>query len=925
MSHVYNKRRRPAVSIAALLIAAAVAGCEQDSPDAARAKAIEYQKKGEASAAIIVLKTTLEAAPRDPQSRYLLARNYIEVGDPVSAEKEIRLGIAQGHPSNLTTPVLGKSLLQQGKFQNVIDETQNEVGAKDSEVLCLRGDAYLALGRPEDARQLYETVLRTDPSFSHAAIGLGRLSYIVHDVAAANRYAAQALAAQPRNVDALMFKGDLLRAENQASAALATYDQVLAINPVHPTAHVEKAYLQIGMADYPAAEAELKKARQIAPGSVLVAYSQSLLDFSRGANAAAQESITRVLRVAPSHMPSLLLAGAISLNLNSLHQAEHHFRQYLEKNPDNLYARKLLAQTLLRRGNSPEALLVLEPALKGQREDAQLLALAGESYMQASNFDRAAQFFEKASALEPKAAELRTSLAMSKLGKGQSAEAVHDLQVATTLDRDSPKAGIALVRTELSLRHYDRAYDAAVALEKAQPQNAAAHDLKGMALVGKGDLKAARAGFSKALAMQSAYFPAAANLAQLDLLENKPADAKQHLQAFLTANPANVDAMTALAVLASSEKKTEEATQWLVRAAAVDPTAVAPAVGLVSQYLQTGQNQKALDLALQLKVANADNLDLMDLMGKAQLANGDQDGAMATYQKLASAMPRSANVQMQLAAMLMLKKKYAAAEETLKAALALQPDFPAAQLALAELYVRKHWNDLALMTAEKMQRNHPTSSAGFQLAGDVLMADRKPAQAIAAYERAFAITANNELTIKIANALTVAGKPDDAGKRVAQWMQAHPDDLRVQLYQGEMLLAQKKFKPAASHFEGIVKQHPRDVAALNNLAMAYLLSQDPRAATVAEQALGVAGERADVMDTFGWILVEQGNLARGLPILLRASKLAPGASDIRYHVAMGLIKAGDKPAARKELELIVKNDEQFSQIDDVRGMLKQLQ
>lgn len=925
MSYVYNKRIRPGVSLVALLIAVAVAGCGHDSPDAARAKAIEYEKKGEASAAIIVLKTTLEAAPGDPQSRYLLARNYLEVGDPVSAEKEIRLAIAQGQPSSLTMPVLGKSLLQQGKFQAVIDETQNEVGAKGPEVLCLRGDAYLALGRPDDARQLYEAVLRADPVYSHAAVGLGRLSYIVHDVPAAKRYAAQALAAQPRNVDALMFQGDLLRAQNQSGAALKTYDQVLAINPVHPTAHVEKAYLLIGMADYPGAEAELKKARQIAPGSVLVAYSQALLDFSRGANAAAQESISRVLRVAPHHMPSLLLAGAISLNLNSLHQAEQYFRQYLEKNADNLYARKLLAQTLLRRGNSPEALAVLEPALKGQREDAQLLALAGESYMQAANFDRASQFFERASALAPNTAELRTSLAMSKLGKGQSAEAIRDLQVATTLDRDSPKAGIALVRTELNLRHYDRAWEAAVALEKAQPKNAVAQDLKGMALVGKGDLTAARASFARALTLQPSYFPAAANLAQLDLMEKKPADARQHLQEFVAANPANADAMTALAVLASSEKKTDEATQWLVRAVAVDPAAVAPAVGLASQYLQTGQNQKALDLALQLKVTNPDNLDLMDLMGKAQLANGDQDGALATYQKLASAMPRSPNVQMQLAAMLMLKKKYGPAEDSLKAALALQPDFPAAQLALAELYVRKHWNDLALMTAEKMQRNHPDSSAGYQLAGDVLMADRKPAQAIAAYERAFAITANNELTIKIANAMTVAGKPDDAGRRVGQWMQAHPDDLRVQLYQGEMLLSQKKFKPAASHFEGIVKQHPRNVAALNNLSMAYLFAQDPRAAAVAEQAVGVAGERADVLDTFGWVLVEQGNVARGLPVLLRASKLAPGASDIRYHVAMGLVKAGDKPAARKELQMIVKNDEQFSQIDDVRGMLRQLQ
>ena len=48
------------------------------------------------------------------------------------------------------------------------------------------------------------------------------------------------------------------------------------------------------------------------------------------------------------------------------------------------------------------------------------------------------------------------SLAMSKLGKGNASHAIDDLQIATQLDSKSPEAGIALIRTQLNLRHFDR-------------------------------------------------------------------------------------------------------------------------------------------------------------------------------------------------------------------------------------------------------------------------------------------------------------------------------------------------------------------------------------------------------------------------------------------------------------------------------------
>ena len=908
----------------ALILAAAISGRDQKPSASLPTQVRQYQAKGEFNAAAIVLKNDLASKPDAAETRYLLATVHLDLGDGLSAEKEIRLALKHGYPAAAAMPVLGRALLLQGQFQKVIDETGPEAASNGADLLCVRGDAYLGMGQRGEAKKLYDQVLQTRPNYPAALIGLGRVAYLERDVESAGKYAGQALAAAPRNTDALLFKGDLLRAQNQSDQALATYDQVLAINPGHRSAHIEKAYLAIAMGKFESAQQDLDAARKTTPGSVLVAYTQTLLDFSQGKNAAAQESMQKVLRVAPEHMPSVLLAGAINLNLGSLHQAEHHLRHYLEKNPDNIYARKMLASTLMRSGHTPDALIVLAPALKATQQDVQLLALAGESYMHTRDFNKAAEYFEKASVLAPKKADLRTSLALSKLGKGEPVQAVSDLQLATKLDGNSQQAGIALVRTELGLQHFDNAYAAAVALEQAQPDNAAVQDLKGMVYIGKQDAAQARASFKKALALQPSYFPAAANLAQLALREKNPAAARQQLQDFLDKNKTSVEAMTALASLAASEGKMEDATPWLQQASAVDPDAIAPAVNLIAQYLRTGQNQKALALSRTLQVTHADNPDLLDLLGKGQLANGEQDNALETYKKLALALPRSAEAQMQVGALQLLMKRPAAAEDYLKSALAMQPDFPAAQLALAEIYVRKGWHELALMIAARMQRNHPQGAAGFQLEGDVLMGQNKAGQALPAYERALALSKTSELAIKTVNALRAAGRQEEGARRLALWLKQHPEDVRVQLYKAETLLADKQYKLAAAQLESTLKQHPKNVIALNNLALAYQQSQDARAQQVAEDAYSLASDQPVIMDTLGWILVEQGDTARGVQILQKANAQAPQARDIRYHLAKGLYKSGDKAAARKELQSLVSGNMQFAQAAEARALLKQL-
>lgn len=147
-----------------------------------------------------------------------------------------------------------------------------------------------------------------------------------------------------------------------------------------------------------------------------------------------------------------------------------------------------------------------------------MLALAGEVYMQMNEYAKAQDFFEKAAALHPKSARMRTGLGLSRLAAGDVDAATADLENATQLDTSRNQADVLLVSTHLQRNQFDQALKAAQSLISKQLDSPVGHNLIAAACTpGKRDEKSARAALVKALAVQSTYVPAASNLAQLDL------------------------------------------------------------------------------------------------------------------------------------------------------------------------------------------------------------------------------------------------------------------------------------------------------------------------------------------------------------------------------------------------------------------------
>lgn len=347
-------------------------------------------------------------------------------------------------------------------------------------------------------------------------------------------------------------------------------------------------------------------------------------------------------------------------------------------------------------------------------------------------------------------------------------------------------------------------------------------------------------------------------------------------------------------------------------------------VMLARLYFQTGDAKKALEVAQQAQARSPDNPQFLEMLGAAQVSAGQKEQALVTYRKLVKLQPKSPAAHYRLASAQAAAGEYGGAEESLKQALALKPDFADAMVALVPLHLREKRHTDAATVAKQVQKLAPKAPAGFLLEGDVFMAEKKYPLAIKAYETAQGLGKHPTSLVKLHSAYTAAGKSQEADARLTQWIKEFPEDGVMRLFAAEAAMKRGAHKEAITHYEWLQQKEPNNIVVLNNLSWAYFKSKDTRALEIAERAYKLAPENPSVSDTLGIQLVESGNVKRGIELLEKAAKAAPNVAEIRYHLAQGWIKAGEKSKARGELERALSISDKFPDYAEALAMLKQL-
>jgi len=892
------------------------------------AAAQQYMESGKVKAAMIELKNALQKNPDNAGARIMLGGIYLELNNGPSAEKEIGRARELGLNRKDWVVPLGKAFLAQGKAEKALEHAKVDDADGQSlqaDIHAVRGQARLSLGELDKAREEINQALKLSPEGVDGLLAAVSLAVSEKAFDKAGQHVNQALAVNPKSADAWVFKGELHRLDGKLDQALEAYSRALALQPHNVRALLGTASIDVGRGDPEAASAAIEALAQWAPDMLMLHYLKAVVAFQKREMDKAGNILGQILQAAPGHLASHLLLGSIKYTQGQFESAETHLSKYLKHVPNHLPAAKLLAATRLKRKDSAGAIDVLEPMMESAAKDPQFLAMLGSAYLEKKDYVRGSEMLERAAAISPAAAAIRTQLGLSHFAQGKTELAVSELESAVELDSDLAQADAMLVLVHLQSKNFDKALMAAEALAKKLPDNPVPVNLIAAAQLGKGEREAARKTYQRALEIEPKFVVANINLARMAEEEKDFAAARGQYEKVLQQAPTNMAALLSLGRLAEVEGAPEEAVEWVKKARDANPKATEPRMLLSRYYLTQGNHLKALEEARAMAEVDPKNPSVLHMYGSTLLAADKAASAVNEYKKLVELQPNSAESHYALAQAYARQEDYAGARVSLLQALELQKDNLPILVALADLELRDGRLDEALKQARHVQSVYPEKSEGHIAEGQVHLKSEDFDAASKAFKRAYVINPNGQLAMMQYRTLHRIGKADEGETVLRDWLERQPDDLGVRFVLAARYQTQGKPSEAISEYERIMEKQSDNMEVLNNLAWLYHEQGDARGLEYAEKAYKLSDNRPEVADTLGWILVNQGQVKRGLALLQDAAVKAPHIPDVRYHLAVALHKSGDKDEARKELERLLSSGHDFSDKGNAKSLLESLQ
>jgi putative PEP-CTERM system TPR-repeat lipoprotein len=860
---------------------------------------------GQYRAAMIDLQNYISKSPDDARARALLALALVELNDIDGAEVEVRRARELGAARALTITPECRVLVAKHEFDRVLDECSLEGAPPELQgaLIAIRGSAQFGKQDYASARNSFEQALALNRNDINALLGAARSAMAGGDVAAARAVferAPQALRTQPAYLQGYgaieLATGRLDKAEEFYKQSVATYD------PKDDSSEALKALaqlteVQLSLNKLEDAENTTARMRQLASGSVAAQYYSGLVAEKQNDLERARSLFEPAALASDWPAPRVALAR-VNFNLGNVNQAESTLKEVLAREPDNVQAQQLMFRVRERLQSPEEALQQFQLAVDESEGDPGLEQLGFDLRMKMGDVAGARASLERAEksgkATSP---DDRIKLAAGYIAVGDPARALELLELvgevsgATELRRNS-LAVIAL------LRKGDR--EAAVARADAMvaknPGDVPTRTVLAAIFTQARDYARARAHYASILQRNPSDTATRLKLADVEMRAGESAAATKQLQTILDGDATNEQATLQMARVALARRDAREMERWGRKAIEDHPQSAAAQRTFALQMLAVGKYDAAVQAAQTAATLAPRDVAPLVVLGAAQAAKGDLAESTATFRKAVDREPDAIGHRINLARALRLQHNLPEALQVIDAGLQREPKNVTA-LGVATMLSLEAGNiERAAGYAARLSAAAPDSPAALRVEGRVALAQKRYADAVAFYDKAAAKGSDSTLTVERYQAARLAGDTR-ADQQLEQWLEKHPDDLRVRLMLAEQLDAKGQTAAAVKHYEAALQKAPGSVIALNNLAVIYQRQKDPRALGLAKEAYDAAPGQPLVADTYGWLLVDQGKLDAGIEILRKAAAAQGATAEVRYHLAAALARDGQREPA----------------------------
>ncbi|MCP3868435.1 MAG: PEP-CTERM system TPR-repeat protein PrsT [Gammaproteobacteria bacterium] len=884
--------------------------------------------------AVVQLKNALQQNSRHLPSRILLGRVYLETGSPRLAEMEFALALEMGADRVLIDIPLAETYTRLGRYRDLVAEIDpaRHLALDAAQLKVVIGRAYLELKQYDLAKKSLEEAVALDPQVEGVMVAQALYHLRRQRIGDAKRLLDSAIESDPQDAEAWFLKAKIAYQEGRIEQAIADLTNALDANPDYHEARLTRAAFLNDIGQLGAAQADLDLLQAQPVVAPMTNYLQAIVHFRKGEKEKAGESLALAADMLSSFPPESLrrnplirlLAGTVAYVQGNFETASDHLNLYLEWYPGHVRARQMMTHIHLSRNQPDMAYKALKPLLREKKNDPMVQMLLGQINLAMKDDKAAAQVFQKLAAQRPDDAGLQMKLAKSLVGSRQVSGAIEALEKAKQLGGRETAAGLMLANLQLNQGNYEQVVLEVIPIVARDPENLAALNLLGLGRMGIGDLIGARDAFSRAQEVDGTNLYTRLNLGRVDIQEGLPERARGLYQAILNKNPSQRETLIAMAELDEIQGQVEAAIRWREKVRGFYPSEVASNLQLIVLYLNTGKPQQALVVAQALKTQHPENYQVAMALGISEIASGNLASAKVRFKKLAHWVSYDAEKLQRIARYQKQLGDFSSAYWSLIKAVDSEPDMLVAVVDLTLLEIQMGKTEDASGRVLKLQMERPGLADGYFMEGEIHLAEGSFGKAESAYLRAWELRHDSGTAIRLFQVRQRDGRAKEAIEGLEAWTEERPADMQAQKILVAGMIRSGRYIDAQRTYEGLLETWPENTGMLNNLAMLYQMSEDPRALEMAEKAYRLAPRDPLIADTLGWVLVSTGKPREGLHYLREAQSRNSNLPDISYHLALALEALGRKVEARKELEKILKGNKVFSDRAAAEALLKRL-
>lgn len=419
---------------------------------------------------------------------------------------------------------------------------------------------------------------------------------------------------------------------------------------------------------------------------------------------------------------------------------------------------------------------------------------------------------------------------------------------------------------------------------------------------------------------------AAKSVAELKILvQNNPSDANLHL-----------DLARAYLILNDPDKSLTEALQ----AIQTQPNLSFAHLLAARIYEDQEQHAKALEQTGVVLESEPQNADAQLIRDRALISMNEADRAKAELEALLRQHPNMNDARLALANVYLREGQYAKAASEFERMWKSNPPDGRGFLGLQTLKLQQGKGDEAVQALEALVQKDPAVTGyRYQLANAQALVGIQsmtsvPAHARALFERAAqnykellkSMPESTDIWQRLGVMQRGLGEFDAALASFEQAANTNPRNTQALLNRAMLLDALARTKEASDAYNRVLAVDPENVLALNNLA--FLSAQTganlDQAMTFAERAKKKLPNNPDISDTLGFIYYQKNLNGEAVHIFRQIVQDQPANATFRLHLAMALLKQGDKQGARDEAAKALKNASQPTEQQKIRSFVNQI-